>query len=160
MQKEKETKAIQEPKGIPDGLHLLISLIIGFVMLLVSYFLILIVLDLVSRFVFKLNPQDYWIGIISISLSFLISYSYLRRRRRKTEPVNQKRNWRWASNAIAISFLVFLGFIAFRVYQKTLSLPDLNNYLPKTEQSPMDSIQTDSSYIDTNAHSTEPIDSL
>lgn len=128
------------------------------VMLLASYLIIQVLLDLISSHLFNLNLKDHWIGIFSICVAFLITYSYLRRRR-KTEPAAQKRNWRWASNAIALGFLVFVGFIGFRIYQNSLSLPQMQHYLPATTETAVDSTASDSIPMD-SAEAIPVIDSL
>lgn len=135
MEKEKPAS----PRGIPNVLHLALSLVLGLVMLLASYLILNVLLDLISKHLFGLDLRDQWIGIISIVISFSITYAWLRRRRRKTEPVNQKRNWRWTSNLIAIVFLLFLAFIAYRIYEQNLSLPDLQSYLPASGAEASDS---------------------
>lgn len=126
MEKEKP----ESPRRIPNELHLALSLVLGLVVLLASYLILTVLLDLISQYLFGIDLRDQWIGILSISIAFVSTYFWLRRQRRKTEPVNQKRNWRKTSNLIAFVFLLFLAFIAYRIYEQNLSFPDLQSYLP------------------------------
>lgn len=146
----------ETPRRIPDWLHLVLSLLLSVLALLLVYAIVFVVSDLVSKHVFALNLKDQWIGIVSISLAFLITYSWIRRMRVKTEPVAWKRNLRWSSNLILLVFLAFIAFVAYRVYSQDLDLPQMEQYLPHE----MGTTPADSSQVDSLQATEYPADSL
>lgn len=133
---------------IPDWMHLAISLAMSFLCLIAAYLIILIILDLVSTHLINLNLTSGWMGIISIIGAFLISFSWARYRRVKTESAVRKRNWRWSANLLLITLLVFLAFVAYRIYQKSLSLPQYGDYFPIGTDLDSNSLPGDSLLID------------
>ena len=139
--------SVETPRRIPDWLHLILALLLSALALLLVYAILFVLSDLVSSHLFALNLRDQWIGILSISLAFVITYSWIRRTRAKTEPVAWKRNLRWSANLILMIFLAFILFIAYRVYTQDLNLPQVEQYLPESGASvPADSSQVDSSH--------------
>lgn len=155
----------KSPQRIPDWLHLLLSLVLSLLALLLVYAILFVLSDLVSKHLFALDLTDPWIGIISISLSFLITFFWIRRHRARTEPRIWKRNLRWSANLIFIVFLAFAGYIGYKIYLQDFNWPVLENYLPG-KAAPADSSYRDTLTIDSlgsphimdSAHSS--IDSL
>jgi len=138
----------KHPQRIPDWLHLIISLVFSVLALILVYSILFVLSDLISTHLFALDLTDRWIGIISISLAFLITYGWIRRYRARTEPVNWKRNLRWSANLIILIFIAFLAFIAFKVYRHDFALPQLDQYLPSSSPADSNSTSLDSAATD------------
>ncbi len=135
------------PPRIPDWLHLILSIVLSVLALILVYAIIFVLSDLVSNHLFAIDLKDRWIGIISISLAFLITFAWIRRIRARTEATAQKRNLRWTANLIILIFIGFLAFIAYRVYQQDFDLPELNDYTSGDQQEiPLDSTAVDSGH--------------
>ncbi len=144
------------PQRIPDWLHLILSLVFSVLALILVYSIVFVISDLVSSHLFALDLTDRWIGIISISLAFLITYGWIRRYRARTQPVNWKRNLRWSANLIILVFIAFLGFIAFKIYSKDIALPQLEQYIPSSTPADSNSTSLDSTASD-SAHFEEMV---